>query len=192
MKKQEARTLFLSRRKMLNPVEIQQFSEQIAHQFLQEIDLTSVRTIHCFLPIATHHEVDTIVLLRQIKNKYPSIQFLIPCLENNEMKTLEYNLDMELTLGLFNVPEPAHKVYTDSTPDLVITPLIAYDQKGYRAGYGGGYYDKYFANKPANMLKIGLSFFESVDVLEDTDMFDVPLDFCVTPTTIYEFQFMNY
>jgi len=66
---------------------------------------------------------------------------------------------------------------------------LAFDPHGYRVGDGGGYYDKYFASLPANVLKVGLSFFPSTAQIEDLDEFDIPLDFCITPEKVYEFKY---
>ena len=71
--------------------------------------------------------------------------------------------------------------------DLVIVPLLAFDIKGYRVGYGKGFYDKYFLKTRPNCIKVGLSFFDPVDMISDKNEFDVPLNYCVTPNKIYEF-----
>jgi 5-formyltetrahydrofolate cyclo-ligase len=71
--------------------------------------------------------------------------------------------------------------------DLVIVPLLAFDEKGIRVGYGKGYYDRYLKDCREDCLKVGFSYFEAVERIEDADEFDVPLDFCITPNRIYVF-----
>jgi 5-formyltetrahydrofolate cyclo-ligase len=71
--------------------------------------------------------------------------------------------------------------------DFIIMPLFAFDEKGYRVGYGKGYYDRFLKKCNDSCLKIGLSYFDAVDEIEDTDEFDVPLDLCVTPQQVYVF-----
>ena len=63
--------------------------------------------------------------------------------------------------------------------DLVITPSIVYDQKGYRLGYGKGYYDKYFA---LNNYKtsIGLSYDKLLKSSVPIANHDRPVDIIIT------------
>jgi len=75
-------------------------------------------------------------------------------------------------------------------PDLVILPLLAYDYQGNRVGYGKGYYDRFLAQIP-NIPKIGLSFFKPVEQISDIQIWDVTLDYCITPETIYSFNLSN-
>ncbi|MEP6677439.1 MAG: 5-formyltetrahydrofolate cyclo-ligase, partial [Ferruginibacter sp.] len=71
--------------------------------------------------------------------------------------------------------------------DLVLVPLLAFDKHGYRVGYGKGYYDKFFKECREDMLKIGFSFFEAEDAIDDVNAMDVKLDYCITPEKIYDF-----
>jgi len=66
-------------------------------------------------------------------------------------------------------------------------PLLAVDKKGYRVGYGKGFYDKFLPSCKKECLKIGFSYFEPVDEITDKDQFDVPLELCITPHNIYVF-----
>ncbi len=88
----------------------------------------------------------------------------------------------------YNILEPIgdHSIPPESI-DLVFVPLLAFDKKGYRVGYGKGYYDRYLTRCRDTIIKIGFSFFEPLDEIGDINEFDVPLDYCVTPTTLYEF-----
>ena len=70
-------------------------------------------------------------------------------------------------------------------PDLVIVPLLAFDKKGYRVGYGKGFYDRFLQN--SKTLKIGLSFFAPTEEIIDVHLNDVRLDKCITPAGIIEF-----
>ena len=51
-----------------------------------------------------------------------------------------YSKGDNLVVGNFNVQEPSNvRIYL---PDIIFTPCLGFDLKGYRLGYGGGYYDK--------------------------------------------------
>jgi 5-formyltetrahydrofolate cyclo-ligase len=69
---------------------------------------------------------------------------------------------------------------------LVIVPLLAFDKKGHRVGYGKGFYDKFLEHKTTDTTTVGLSFFEAEDPFVDTQSHDISLDFVVTPSRIYQ------
>jgi 5-formyltetrahydrofolate cyclo-ligase len=94
-----------------------------------------------------------------------------------------------LVVGRFNIPEPDSKM-RERRPDLVLVPLIAFDRRGYRLGYGGGYYDRYLAeHRPKRTLRaIGIAFAgQEVEELprEETDE---PLDAVVTEERVIRFE----
>jgi 5-formyltetrahydrofolate cyclo-ligase len=72
--------------------------------------------------------------------------------------------------------------------DLVLIPLLCFDKKGYRVGYGKGYYDRFLADCRPDVLKIGLSIFEPIEQIKDVDAYDIRLDFCITPNKIWQFS----
>ena len=44
-------------------------------------------------------------------------------------------------------------------PKLVLVPLLAFNESGFRLGYGGGFYDKYFSSQEEkDIIKVGLGF----------------------------------
>ena len=65
--------------------------------------------------------------------------------------------------------------------------LLAFDKKGQCIGYGKGFYDRFLKGWP-KALKIGLSFFDSIKEIIDTQGSDIALDYCITPSQIYQFQ----
>jgi len=69
----------------------------------------------------------------------------------------------------------------------VFIPLLVFDKKGHRIGYGKGFYDRFLASCNPNTIKIGLSFFEIESDLIPVYKGDIPLDYCVTPKKIHAF-----
>ena len=88
----------------------------------------------------------------------------------------------------YNIPEPVDGIEISSNKiNVVFVPLLAFDKAGNRVGYGKGFYDTFLAECNPKTLKIGLSFFEAENQIEDVFKNDVTLDYCVTPNEIYSF-----
>jgi 5-formyltetrahydrofolate cyclo-ligase len=73
------------------------------------------------------------------------------------------------------VPTPTEKI------DAVIVPLLAFDEKGHRVGYGKGFYDRFLAQCRKNCQRIGISFFSAATLIEDIDENDIQLTSCINP-----------
>ena len=70
------------------------------------------------------------------------------------------NLNDDLQMGFFNIMEPKSNLQpiNEKKIDLVIVPGLMFDRKGFRIGYGGGYYDKYIALLTPSCKTIGIAF----------------------------------
>ena len=77
-----------------------------------------------------------------------------PRVDGGEMYAVRKGEDF--TLSPLRIREPIGEA-TDAETDIVITPLLAVDERGNRLGYGGGYYDRYFAKNP-RAVRIGYCF----------------------------------
>ena len=104
-----------------------------------------------------------------------------------------YREGMPMTLNRFGIPEPAvpkRALVGPMALDLVITPLVAFDERCNRMGMGGGFYDRTFAylNKRSRWKKprlLGFAHqFQRVDGIEQRP-WDVPLDGVVTELKVY-------
>lgn len=82
--------------------------------------------------------------------------------------------------GILEPPESAGVV----VPDVVLVPLLAFDARGYRVGYGGGFYDRSLAEIRAHkpVTAIGLAFDEQWVDAVPIDDYDQPLDWVLTPS----------
>ena len=88
----------------------------------------------------------------------------------------------------YGIDEPAEGYVVDpASLDLVLVPLFIFDRKGTRVGYGKGFYDRFLPGCRKDCVKVGVSYFEPVDRIEDAQDFDVPLDFCISPQSVYVF-----
>lgn len=174
-----------ARRKELSEEEVIALSERLRDQFAT-MDFAGIQTLHLFLPIAEKKEPDTFMLIEWLKTHHPEIRIVIPKADfKTSLMTHHPYQEEKLMKSAFNILEPvAENEYTGKI-DMIIVPLLAFDQKGYRVGYGKGFYDRFLEQQPA--LKIGLSFFESVDTITDIHANDIRLDCCITPEGIVYF-----
>ncbi len=82
----------------------------------------------------------------------------------------------------YGIPEPADcQVFSIDDIEVVVMPLLAYDQRGYRLGYGKGYYDRFLSKFHHPVFKVGLSYFDPLQEDIEQNPWDVPMDCCVTP-----------
>lgn len=189
MIKSTVRKEYLQKRLDLQEEELQQQIALMAFNF-KKIELPPVKFLLSYFPLANRREFDITVCEDILKKQYPSMQVAWPRLE-------VHSSDMEACLvekgGLFlknrfNILEPISGiVIPPEQVDMIFVPLVAFESRGYRVGYGKGYYDRYLARCRPDAVKIGFSFFGPVDAIEDINEFDVPLNFCITPYRIYEF-----
>lgn len=190
MLKQNLRKEFLQKRKALSETEVEGLSKKIHDWFFRNIPVHAYATIHTFLPIKRNNEVDTWLIISTLQKDF-STDIVIPKSHADGTMT-NYLLTKETVFeeNKWKIPEPSHISYLIShisKIDLVLIPLLCFDKKGYRVGYGKGYYDRFLADCRPDVLKIGLSFFEPVEFIEDIDAYDIRLDYCITPNKIWQF-----
>lgn len=115
-----------------------------------------------------------------IKHTLKYKRVCVPKIENKTMNFYEISSFKELKEGHFHVLEPINKnLISYQDIDLMITPLLAFDENLYRVGYGKGYYDKYFS-KGFHGYKLGIAFScQKVDKIK-IDQYDYQLDEIIT------------
>lgn len=191
MYKEELRELYKERRNELPDEEVENLSAQIFERFFQEMNLSSVKNIHIFLPIRKKKEVNTWILIHRLRKESPEINIVVSKVdpEEEEMKSFLLEEGAVLVKNKWEVPEPVScQPFSEKDIDMVLVPLLAFDMEGFRVGYGKGYYDKFFTICKQDVLKVGVSFFEPVDLILDIDQYDVPMDICITPEKVYKFR----
>ena len=116
-----------------------------------------------------------------------------PVIKGDQLRFAPLQHDTSLRTGRFGIPEPATRVYIDPRRlDVVLTPLVAFDDRGTRIGRGAGYYDRHFKflatrSRWVKPKLIGIGYeFQRVRKLE-RQAWDIPLWAAVTERGIYHF-----
>ena len=185
MLKGELRKVYKLKRSSLTNTEI--LSLEIANKTL-EIDIWNLQNYHVFFPIEKHKEVDSKLIIQIAQGKDKNV--ILPKL-NLESKTIDSFLLTDSTPMKTNhlgISEPFNGIQINNNQiDLVFVPLLAFDNFGHRVGYGGGYYDKFLSKCP-RAIKVGLSYFDPINKIEDINSKDIKLDYCITPNKVYKFS----
>ncbi len=187
MTKQALRKKYKDLRRALSPKDIEEKSLHIANQSLA-LPIWEKSVYHIFLSIAKQNEVDTQFLMHILSGRDKNIVVGKSDFKTLEMKHFLLTDDTPLAVNSLGIPEPQKGIeISPHQIEVVFIPLLAYDLRGNRVGYGKGFYDRFLAACPQETQKIGLSFFKPEQEISAPNPHDVPLDFCVTPTEIYEF-----
>lgn len=191
MDKATLRQQSLERRLQLSRSNYWSLTEDIMDQ-VKLVDWLNYRMVHIFLPIRKHNEIDTFSLLNYFKVQHPQLKIVIPRTDFTNLSITNILYDHEYTIlgrNKYDIPEPIHgKVVPNEEIDIVFIPLLGFDQKGNRVGYGKGFYDRFLSECRPDVVKIGMSFFEPIDEISDVNEFDIPLDLCITPEKTWNFR----
>lgn len=185
--KKELRIKYKALRKQLSENEMEEMSLTISNQLLQ-LDIWDKNYFHVFLPIAEHQEVDTELILHLLSGKDKEIVISKSDFDTKKMTHYLLTDNTKIKKNKYNIPEPVDGIEIPSKKiEVVFIPLLAFDKKGHRVGYGKGFYDKFLSECNPETIKIGLSFFEAEEQIEDVHDGDMQLDYCVTPKNICRF-----
>ena len=187
MLKKELRQKYKVLRQNLSEENIEEWSLQIANQLIR-LDIWQHSFYHLFLPIESQKEVNTEYILQVLAGKDKNIVLSKSDFSTREMTHFLLTDNTTIKKNAYDIPEPIDGLEVPvSKIDVVFVPLLAFDEKGNRVGYGKGFYDKFLAECKPEILKIGVSFFEPENIISDVLNTDIQLDLCITPTKVYNF-----
>ena len=175
MLKAKLRKKFLKIRKLKNKKNIQIEFDKVFNLINTQNIL--IKVIGGYFPV--NYEVDDMNILKEFnKKKY---QISLPVIKKKfEMDFYKWSFNEPLKINMYGIPEPEKikLVY----PDVILVPLVAFDKKLNRLGYGGGYYDRLIKrlSEKKNILKIGLALSTQKINSVPTNEYDKKLDYIVT------------
>ena len=146
-----------------------------------KINMNNIDTLGGYYP--SNHEVDDLEILSLLEKK--KFKISLPVVKkNNQMDFLKWSNNDPLKINKFGIPEPiSSKILY---PDILLVPLVGYDNDLNRLGYGGGFYDRYIEKieKIKKIIKIGLAFSCQKINYMPLSKYDKKLDFIITEKEI--------
>ena len=111
--------------------------------------------------------------------------------QKGKMDFYSFKKGDELVENRFHILEPKNQpenLVLEDKIDVIVVPLVAFDNKGNRMGMGGGYYDRMLKKVRKDCLVIGVAYeFQQVDELL-VEEWDMPMDIVITEKNCYEFR----
>lgn len=165
-------------------------AELIVFNLLKQFDLFfNAKNISSFVDFRDEISMTTInqsiidagknLLLPYISPTTKEMQFYLV----EDLSSLKRN-----TFGILEPDPEIHTLYDESRIDCVLTPGVAFDSKGYRLGYGGGFYDRFFSRIEKAIPKIGIAFdLQCVDALP-VEHYDHPITHIITERGLRTFN----
>lgn len=182
MEKKELRKKIIAERDRMTAEEIAAGSALIAARLYQLPEFEKSGTIMFFISFGS--EVDTRPMVEETIRRgkvalapkaVPQSRELIPS------RILDW--DADLVAGYYNIPEPRAETLRPFVPgqiELLIVPGVAFDQQGNRLGYGGGYYDRFFALLKPGVPLVALIFDLQLVPAVPVERWDRRVDFIIT------------
>lgn len=189
MNKKEIRNIYKEKRSLLSSAEKDKLEDLMLIQF-QKLDIEIPSQVMTYAPIEKFNEFDPQLITDYCFFKNPQQSLFYPMVDvaDGTMICVLVTDNTNFTKNEMGIDEPMDGLFTmQDEIDMVIIPLLAFDEQGHRVGYGKGFYDKFLKECRKDVIKIGFSFFDSVPAIEDANKLDVKLNYCITPDKIYHF-----
>ncbi|OLE77431.1 MAG: 5-formyltetrahydrofolate cyclo-ligase [Bacteroidetes bacterium 13_1_20CM_4_60_6] len=189
MTKASLRNTYKQKRKELSDKDRLRLDDLILTQF-QKLILHDVHSLLSYWPIKSHYEINILPVTDHLVFKIPGLRVCFPRTDfaQTRLQAVEVEKDTTFEINHAGIAEPiGGENILPGELDMVFVPMLAYDKKGFRVGYGKGFYDRYLQQCRSNVIKVGFSYFEPEDAIPEVNEFDIPLNLAITPHRIYEF-----
>lgn len=189
LSKQQMRKKFRQERKSLSKYQQSSASHSISSQLTQLILESNAQTVACYLP--NDGEVDLRHFIQQCWSK--NISVCLPVLHpfsSGYLLFIDYPANSRLAQNQFGIFEPnwdVNQVRCLGDIDIIFSPLVAFSEDGNRLGMGGGYYDRTLSCLDRLLKKptlAGIAHDCQQAALLPTEIWDIPMDWIVTPTRV--------
>jgi len=191
LSKQQIRKEIRMKRQSLSIIESEFAGKRVYQNLNQYSPLFRAKKIACYLP--NDGEVSLSFLIDKLlaRKKNPCLPVLFGY-RKRVMHFAAYSPSSAMKNNKYGIPEPAIPIKRQIKPvelDIVLLPLVAFDEKGNRLGMGGGFYDRSFSflhrrkfNRKPKLVGVAYDF-QQMDNLS-RDSWDVPLDAVVTESRL--------
>ena len=161
-------------------------SREILRRVMTIPQIFKAERIHCYVSMENEREVFTRELLERLCLERKEV--FLPYIERGRLVSARYFSAHGLTESGNGPPLPYPLILSDEYRfDAVIVPLVGFDRKGGRIGYGKGWYDRFFealSSRGIRPIRIGLAFASQELSSVPSDSWDELLDMVVTEREI--------
>jgi len=185
--KKNLRKILTEKRNLIKKNTNLEFNIEAFNQLTEQIKFNAIDCIGSFMSIRSEistNQLNTTILKMKKKLAFPTIE------KNSETLIFKKTNSLKnFKLGKFNIPQPKND-NKEIIPQLFFVPCLGFDLKGYRIGYGGGFYDKTFEKlKKLNLSfnTVGFAFDDQKQNELPIEKFDYKLDFVLTEKQLYTF-----
>ncbi len=182
--KKQARRAGFARRKQAYGAQGDAAGRAAAHLLDYVESVGAPENIAAYMPIRT--ELDPLPAMRALVEKGHRVAVPVIVGTGLPLSFREWRPDSVMVTGPFGAQVPQEGAFL--MPDLLVVPLVAFDDRGYRMGYGGGFYDRSLellrAKRPTLAAGYGFSAQKGAVPVEKTDQ---PLDAMITENGVLRF-----
>lgn len=191
MQKSDIRKMYKEKRLQLSVAQRAKMNDLMLIQF-QSLLIDIPALIMTYAPLKKLGEFDPQYITDYCYFKNPGQQLFYPVMANHddncEMHAVMVDDDSFFETNQYGIDEPVDgKKMNTADIEMFIVPLLSFDKNGNRVGYGKGYYDRFLKQCSSDSIKIGFSYFDAVENIEDINQHDIELDYCITPESICTF-----
>ncbi|WP_320047491.1 5-formyltetrahydrofolate cyclo-ligase [uncultured Ilyobacter sp.] len=186
-KKTEMRKILLERRDQLSSTQKENLDEDIFKNFTKSIFYKNAETIFIFVSFGS--EVNTHKIIEKAITDGKNV--CVPKInsKDKEMEVFKIESMNDLKEGYYGILEPSEEKSRAAVEeiDLVVVPGVGFDINGYRIGYGGGFYDKFFSSMEKEIPKVALGY--NVQMVDEvpTEEHDKRINGLITESHTYVF-----
>ena len=178
--KKELRQIFMTLRKEAPPEARASASQAICQAVHELCQSRRIKRIGAFWPYGS--EID----LRPLIQGHPQWTFFFPRVASNKPPRLIWGSE-PLELSTWGLMEPVLAQHFDPPVELLLVPGLAFDAKGFRLGYGGGFYDVVLSHLPPGILTLAVGFeFQRTEALP-VEPQDLPVQGLLTEQGLHWF-----
>ena len=155
VQKKELRAAVMQQRKAMSLAFRREADRLIAEALLRHPAYRAAKQVFAY--VSMPHEVGTRAILEAVLDDGKTLGLPVCTPETSGMQFYRLDALSELGAGAYRIPVPpasVDRLLEPSAETLMIVPMLAFDEAGYRLGAGGGYYDRYLAAHSVQAVRI--------------------------------------
>ena len=164
-------------------------SKKIKRKILSLNEIQEAENIMIYVSYRSEVNTDDLIISLLHNNKNVFAPYCIK--EEKKMEIVKINdPNKDLKKDSYGIKEPVKSLRNNKKDpkilDAVIVPAVAFSKKGYRIGYGGGYYDRFLPRLNDQAISIGINYNEMIFNSVPTEDHDLAVDLLVTDQEIFK------